>query len=444
MTAAEAPQGFWEKFFHLKEKKTTVRTELVAGLTTFISIAYILFVNPNILADAGIPKEAAIASTIWIAALTTAMMGLAANYPVALAPGMGLNAFFAYYVVGTLHLPWQVALGGVFFSGVCFFLMTLGGLRQAIIQAVPQNLKVSISVGIGLFIAFIGLKSAGLIVPDPATFLTLGHVTAPPVLLSCFGLLLTGALMARGVSGAILIGIAVVTVLSIALGLSPAPTSISDVMSLQLPSMAATFGQLDLAGAWHYGIFSIIFTFTIVELFDNMGTLIGLTMRAGLIKPNGEIENIDRALTTDAIGTMLSALFGTSTVTSYVESAAGIAEGGRTGLTALTTAALFLIALVFAPVIGIVPAFATAPALIVVGGLMMTGVMNVDFTDFSEGLPAFLTIIMMPLTSSIANGFAFGFISYVLMKVLTGKARQVNLVMWIVAAAFLVNLALRG
>ncbi len=444
MTAETSSQGFLDKFFHLTEKKTTVRTEMVAGLTTFISVAYILFVNPNILADAGIPKEAAIASTIWVAALTTAMMGIAANYPVALAPGMGLNAFFAYYVVGTLHLPWQVALGGVFFSGICFFLMTLGGLRQAIIQAVPQNLKSSIGVGIGLFIAFIGLKGTGLIVADPVTYLTLGHVTSPQVLLSCFGLVLTGALMARGVSGAILIGIATVTALSIALGVSPAPSGISDIMSLRFPSMAATFGQLDLAGAWHYGIFSIIFTFTIVELFDNMGTLIGLTMRAGLIKPDGEIENLDRALTTDAIGTMLSALFGTSTVTSYVESAAGIAEGGRTGLTAMTTAAMFLVALVFAPLIGLVPPFATAPALVVVGALMMTGVMNVDFTDFSEGLPAFLTIIMMPMTSSIANGFAFGFVSYVLLKVFTGKARQVNPVMWVVAAAFLVNLGMRG
>ncbi len=444
MTSAANPQGFLDRFFRLTEKKTTVRTELVAGMTTFISVAYILFVNPNILADAGIPKEAAIASTIWVAALTTAMMGLAANYPVALAPGMGLNAFFAYYVVGTLHLPWQVALGGVFFSGVCFFLMTLGGLRQAIIQAVPQNLKSSIGVGIGLFIAFIGLKGTGIIVADPVTYLTLGHVTSPQVLLSCFGLVLTGALIARGVSGAILIGIATVTVLSIALGLSPMPTKISDIMSLNIPSMAATFGQFDLAGAWHYGIFSIIFTFTIVELFDNMGTLIGLTMRAGLIKPNGEIENLDRALTTDAVGTMISALFGTSTVTSYVESAAGIAEGGRTGLTAMTTAAMFLVALVFAPVIGLVPSFATAPALVVVGALMMAGVSNVDFTEFSEGLPAFLTIIMMPLTSSIANGFAFGFVSYVLLKALTGRARQVNPVMWIVAAAFLVNLSLRG
>ncbi len=444
MTAKALPQGFLERFFHLSEKKTSVRTELVAGMTTFISVAYILFVNPNILADAGIPKEAAIASTIWVAALTTAMMGFSANYPVALAPGMGLNAFFAYYVVGTLHLPWKVALGGVFFSGVCFFLMTLGGIRQAIIRAVPQNLKSSIGVGIGLFIAFIGLKGTGLIVADPATYLTLGHVTSPQVLLSCFGLVLTGALIARGVSGAILIGIAAVTVLSIALGLSPAPKGIGDVMSLSLPSMAETFGELDLVGAWNYGIFSIIFTFTIVELFDNMGTLIGLTTRANLIRRDGEIENLDRALTTDAVGTMISALFGTSTVTTYVESAAGIAEGGRTGLTALTTAVLFLVSLVFAPLIGLVPAYATAPALILVGAMMMGGVSNVDFSDFTEAMPAFLTMIMMPLTSSIANGFAFGFVSYVLLKVCAGKAKQVNPVMWIVALAFLANLGLRG
>ena len=444
MNAAAENKGFCERVFRLTEKGTTVRTEMVAGLTTFISVAYILFVNPNILADAGIPKEAAIASTIWVAALTTTMMGVFANYPVALAPGMGLNAFFTYYVVGTLHLPWQVALGAVFFSGVLFFVMTLGGLRQAIIRAVPENLKRAIGVGIGMFIAFIGLRGTGIIIADKATYVTLGHVMNPTTLLALFGLLLTGALMARGVKGAILIGILVVTILGMGLGLAPIPHGIGDVMSFSLPSMGATFGQLDLIGAWEFGIFSIIFTFTVVELFDNMGTLIGLTTKAKMVKPDGEIENLDRALTTDAVGTMVSAVFGTSTVTSYIESASGIAEGGRTGLTAVTVAGLFLVAIIFAPLIGLVPGFATAPSLVLVGALMMSEVVNVKFSDFSDGLPAFLTIIMMPLTSSIANGFAFGFVSYVILKTVTGKAREVRPIMWLVAAAFVANLALRG
>ena len=444
MNEAAGQHGFLERLFRLTEKRTTVRTEMLAGLTTFISVAYILFVNPNILADAGIPKEAAIASTIWVAALTTTMMGVFANYPVALAPGMGLNAFFTYYVVGTLHLPWQVALGAVFFSGILFFLMTLGGLRQAIIRAVPENLKRAIGVGIGMFIAFIGLRGTGLIIADKATYVTLGHVMNPTTLLSLFGLLLTGALMVRGVKGAILIGILAVTLIGMGLGLTPIPHGIGDIMSFSLPSMKATFGQLDLAGAWAFGIFSIIFTFTVVELFDNMGTLIGLTTKAKMVKPDGEIENLDRALTTDAIGTMMSAVFGTSTVTSYIESASGITEGGRTGLTAVTVAGLFLVALIFAPLIGLVPGFATAPSLVLVGALMMSEVVNVKFSDFSDGLPAFLTIIMMPLTSSIANGFAFGFVSYVILKTVTGAVREVRPIMWLVAAAFVANLILRG
>ena len=436
--------NFLERFFKLREKGTDVRTELIAGLTTFIALAYIMFVNPNILADAGIPKEAAIASTIWIAALSTMVMGIFANYPVALAPGMGLNAFFAYYVCGVLGLHWTVALGAVFFSGVLFLILTIGGIRQAIINSVPQNLKLSIGVGIGLFIAFIGLKGTGLIVPDPATFITLGSVAKPETMLSLFGLLLTGVLMARNVQGAILIGIVVTTLVAMATGNAPAPASVDQIVSTSLPHMGATFGQLDIMGAWNYGIVSIIFTFTVVELFDNMGTLIGLTQKAGMVDKDGKIENLDRALTTDAVGTMASAVFGTSTVTSYIESAAGIAAGGKTGLTAVTVAVMFLISLMFAPLIGLVPGFATAPALILVGAMMMTAVDQIEFRDFTDGLPAFLTIIMMPLTSSIANGFAFGFVSYVFMKTAAGKVRDVHWVMWLVSLAFLVNLIMRA
>ena len=440
----QANQGFLDRFFKLREKNTTVKTEVLAGLTTFIALAYIIFVNPNILSEAGIPKEAAIASTIWIAALSTMVMGVFANYPVALAPGMGLNAFFAYYVCGTLGLHWTVALGAVFFSGVLFLILTVSHIRQAIINSVPQNLRVAISVGIGLFIAFIGLKGTGLIIPDKATFIGLGHVTDPTTMLSLFGLVLTGALMARNIQGSILIGIIVTTLLSMVLGYSPAPHAIGDVVSTSLPHRGETFGKLDIAGAWNYGIVSIIFTFTVVELFDNMGTLIGLTSKAKLIKPNGEIENLDRALTTDAVGTICSSIFGTSTVTSYIESAAGIAAGGKTGLTAVTVSICFLIALLFAPLVGLVPGFATAPPLILVGALMMSEVGKINFVDFSDGLPAFLTIIMMPLTGSIANGFAFGFVSYVFMKTAVGKYKEVSWIMWLVSIAFVINLVMRS
>ena len=444
MEMQSTPPSFVERFFKVREKGSTVRTELLAGMTTFIAMAYILFVNPNILADAGIPKEAAIASTIWIAALASLAMGIFANYPVALAPGMGLNAFFAYYVCGVLGLHWTVALGAVFFSGVLFLILTVGGIRQAIINAVPRDLKYAISVGIGLFIAFIGLKGTGLIVENSATYVSLGHVTAPTTLLSLFGLLLTAALMARNVHGSILIGIFVTTILAMILGMTPAPKGITDIVSTSLPHMGETFGQLDLVGAWHYGLISIIFTFTVVELFDNMGTLIGLTTKAKMIRPDGHIENIDKALTTDAVGTMVSAVFGTSTVTSYIESAAGITAGGRTGLTAVAAGVLFLAALLFTPLIGLVPAFATAPALILVGALLMSEVGKIDFSDFTNALPVFLTIIMMPLTSSIANGFAFGFISYTVMKLCAGQYKKVSWIMYLVSIAFLINLALRS
>ena len=444
MEMQSTPPSFVERFFKVREKGSTVRTESLAGMTTFIAMAYILFVNPNILADAGIPKEAAIASTIWIAALASLAMGIFANYPVALAPGMGLNAFFAYYVCGVLGLHWTVALGAVFFSGVLFLILTVSGIRQSIINAVPRDLKYAISVGIGLFIAFIGLKGTGLIVENSATYVSLGHVTAPTTLLSLFGLLLTAALMARNVHGSILIGIFVTTILAMILGMTPAPKGITDIVSTSLPHMGETFGQLDLVGAWHYGLISIIFTFTVVELFDNMGTLIGLTTKAKMIRPDGHIENIDKALTTDAVGTMVSAVFGTSTVTSYIESAAGITAGGRTGLTAVAAGVLFLAALLFTPLIGLVPAFATAPALILVGALLMSEVGKIDFSDFTNALPVFLTIIMMPLTSSIANGFAFGFISYTVMKLCAGQYKKVSWIMYLVSIAFLINLALRS
>jgi adenine/guanine/hypoxanthine permease len=436
-------KGLLDTIFKLTKKGTDVKTELLAGLTTFVALAYIIFVNPNILADAGIPKEAAIAATIYATAVATLLMGLWANFPVAVAPGMGLNAFFAYYVVGVLHLPWQVALGAVFFSGLLFLILTMGGIRQAIIKAVPMNLKCAIGVGIGLFIAFIGLKNAGIIIADRATFVAVGNLTAPQPLLACMGLIFTAVLMARNIKGSILIGILGTTFLGMVLGVVPAPKGLQDIMSLSLPSLSPTLFELDILGAWEFGLFSIIFTFTIVELFDNMGTLIGLTRKAKLMNDKGEIENLDKALTTDAVGTVVSAVFGTSTVTSYIESAAGIAEGGKTGLTAVTVALLFLVALIFSPLIGLVPGFATAPALVLVGALMIGEISHVKFDDITEGLPAFLTIIMMPLTFSIANGFAFGFVSYTFLKTLGGRAKEVSSFMWLITLAFLINFYMR-
>ncbi|MDS1029895.1 NCS2 family permease [Bacillota bacterium LX-D] len=432
-----------ERIFKLRANDTTVRTEILAGFTTFITLAYIIFVNPAILADAGIPKEAAIAATIYATVVSTLLMGLWANFPIAVAPGMGLNAFFTYTVVLGMGLSWQTALGAVFISGIVFLILTVTKIRQYIIEGVPSVLRSSIGVGIGLFIAFIGLKNAGIVVADEATFVKMGDITNPGVYVSLIGLVIAAILMTRKIKGSILISILITTILAMITGVQKLPASIGDIVSFNVPSLAPTFLQLDLAGAIHYGIFSIIFSFTIVELFDNIGTLIGLTKKAGMMDQDGKINNIDRALTTDSIGTMTSALFGTSTVTSYIESAAGIAEGGRTGLTAVTVAVLFLISLLFSPLIGLIPSVATAPALIIVGTLMLGEIANVKFEDFTEIFPAFLTIIMMPLTYSIATGLAFGFISYTLIKLFTGKAKEVSIMMYIISIAFLINFVLR-
>ena len=437
-------KGIVERFFKLQEKGTTVKTEVLAGLTSFVAMGYIIFVNPSILADAGIPKEAAIAATIWATVIATTLMGLWANFPVGVAPGMGLNAFFAYYVCGVMGLHWTVALGAVFISGVVFLLLTVTRARQMIIDAVPMNLKSSIVVGIGLFIAFIGLKGAGIVVKHDATLVTLGTVTAPGPLLACLGLLVTGALMAFKVQGSMLIGVVLTTVAGMLVGACPAPESLGAMVSMNVPSLAPIFLKLDIMGALNYGLISIIFSFTIVELFDNMGTLIGLSRKAGMMDEKGHIENLDKALMTDSVGTLASSLLGTSTVTSYVEGAAGIAQGGRTGLTALVIALLFALSLFFAPFIGLVPAFATAPALLIVGSLMMMEVVHINFTDPTEGIPAFLTIIMMPLTYSIASGFAFGFVAYAALKLFSGRYREVSPVMWVVCIVFIINFIMHG
>lgn len=341
-----------------------------------------------------------------------------------------------------MGLPWQTALGAVFISGLVFFLLSITKLRERIIREVPLNLKLATAVGIGMFIASIGLKGAGIIVDDPGTLVALGKISEPATLLSLFGLLATVVLMQLGIQGAMLLGILGTTVLGMVVGVGPAPAGIGDIMSLDVPSFLPTFLQLDIVAAVKYGLFSVLFTMTMVDLFDTIGTIIGLSRKMGLMKQDGQIEGLGRPLVVDSCGTMLSGLLGTPAVTSYLESSAGVTEGGRTGLTAVTVAVLFLVSLVFSPLVGIVQGYSTAPALIVVGTLMIQEVRNIDFSNMAEALPAFLTIITMPLTCSISSGFGMGFISYVIIRACTGRARDVSLTMWIVSACFVVSFAL--
>lgn len=431
-----------ERLFHLSAHGTSIRQECLAGLTTFMAMCYLIFVVPDLLADTGIPHDAAVASTIWVTIICTLIMGLWARFPVAVAPGLGITAYFAYYVCGPAGYTWQTGLGAVFISGVVFTLLTVTRVRQMIIDAVPRDLKYAIIVGIGAFIAFIGMKNSGIVIASHSTFVTLGELNAPPTLLSIAGILLIGVLMARGVPGGMLIGIIVISAAGFLLGVSPLPQG--NLLSPSIPLPTATIGQLDILGALHHGLFSIIFTLTMVDLFDNMGTLIGLAHKAGFTRPDGHIENLDRALITDSIGTMTSAILGATTATSYLESAAGVAQGGRTGLTSIVIAALFALTLFFTPLAALVPSYATAPVLIIVGAYMMQDVLNIRFSDFMIALPAFLTIITMPLTFNIATGFGFGFISYVALRVLSGRWRDVSPILYIVAGCFAVNFLLRS
>lgn len=433
-----------DALFKLSERDTTVKTEILAGFTTFITLSYIIFVNPSILADAGIPKEAAIAATILASAFASLLMGFYANYPIVVAPGMGLNAFFTYTVVLSFGLHWTTALGAVFISGIFFFILTVTKIRSYIIDAVPPSLRASIPVGIGLFIAFIGLQNAGIVVANESTMVALGDLGKAGPLLAIFGLMLAAVLMSRAVKGALIISILATTLAGMVIGAIPYPRELGDLVSLDLPNIAPTFGKLDIKGALAFGVFNIIFTFTMVELFDNMGTLLGLLKKADLMEEEGHPPELGRAFLSDSFGTMASAVLGTSTVTSYIESAAGVAEGGKTGLVAVTAALLFLAALVFAPLVGLVPGFATAPALIIVGALMLSEIVRVDFRDFTEAFPAFLTVIGMPLTSSIATGLGLGFIGYTVVKVLTGRWRDIHWMMYIIAALFVLNFALRA
>lgn len=428
-----------ERTFALSAHGTDVRTEVIAGFTTFLTMAYIIFVNPDILSAAGMPKEAVFVATCLAAALGSAIMGLYANYPIALAPGMGLNAYFAFAVVGGMGFTWQQALGAVFISGMLFIIVSLFRLREWIVNAIPRSLKFAISAGIGLFLAIIGLKNAGIIAAHPATFVTLGDIHQPGALLAVAGFLVIVALEQRKVPGAIIIGILAVTIVAALLGL----TTISGIVATP-PSLAPTFMQMDIAGAFEKGLLVVILTFFMVELFDASGTLVGVAHRAGLLDKDGKLPRLKKALLADSVAIVAGAGLGTSSTTAYIESAAGTAVGGRTGLTAVVVALLFLAALVFAPLAGAVPAYATAPALCYVAVLMARGLAEIDWDDLTETAPAVITAITMPFTFSIAHGIAFGFIAYTVLKLLSGKVSDLSPMVAIIAVLFVFKFAFLG
>lgn len=428
-----------EQYFEFEALKTDWRTEILAGATTFITMAYILFVNPSILAETGMPFGAVTAATCLSAAFGSIVMGAYARYPIALAPGMGLNAYFTYVVVKGMGVAWPVALGAVFLSGVAFLLLTLTGLRQKIVEAMPAELYSAVAVGIGLFIAFIGLKNAGIVVADPATMVTLGNLRAPNTMLALAGLMTMAALMAWGVRAAMLIGIVGTSVVAMVLGVVEWKWQPS-----YLPQLSETAFHLDLKGVMGLGLFEIVFVFLFVDLFDNLGTLVAVGKKAGLLNHENRIPRVGRILTTDSLATMFGALTGTSTVVSYIESASGVAAGGRSGVTAIVTGLLFLVALFAVPVVGVIPAAATAPALILVGSLMISHAAEIDWKDAETAIPAFLTIVAIPLSFSIANGLAFGFIAYTLLKVARGKAGQVGWLVYVLTTLFVIRFIYLG
>ena len=437
-----------ENIFKLKENGTDARTEVVAGITTFLTMAYIIFVNPMILADAGMDRGAVFVATCLAAALGSLVMGLWANWPIGMAPGMGLNAFFAYGVVLGLGYTWQQALGMVLISGLIFLVLSVTGVRRWLIEGIPHSMRSAVAAGIGMFLGLIALKNAGIVVANPATLVGLGDMTAAPAVLALIGLFVIAALHALKIRAAILIGILLVTAISIVMGIN----QFGGLFSAP-PSIAPTFLQLDVVGALTKGsesggamaalesLFHVVLVLVLVEIFDATGTLVGVAKRAGLLKDGPVQDNpgLSRALMADSTAIVAGSLIGTSSTTAYVESASGVAAGGRTGLTAVTVAVLFLAAMFFSPLAGSVPAYATAPALLFVAGLMMREFSDVDWENITESAPAVLTAIMMPFTYSIANGLAFGFISYALIKLLTGRAKEVHPATWLIAALFVLR-----
>jgi len=423
------------KFFKLKEHGTDVKTEVLGGLTTFLTMAYIIFVNPMILSDAGMDKPALITATCLAAALGTFLAGLWANVPFAMAPGMGLNAFFTYTLVLGQGLSWQTALGVVFVSGVAFLVLTVLGIREKIVTAIPVGLRIATAAGIGLFITFIGMKNLGLIVDSPATLVSIGPLNRP-VLIGLAALLLITVLEARKIKGGILIGIVFATLVGILLKEVSMPESVVSAP----PSLAPIALKLDILAALRWGLVGAIFSFMFVDLFDSIGTIVACSYEAGYVEPDGTIKKIDKVLEADAVATIAGSLLGTSTTTTYIESASGIGDGARTGLASVVTGTLFLLGLFFAPLIGAVPAFATAPALIVVGVFMFRNIREIDFGDLKVAVPAFLTMILMPLTFSIATGLTIGFLSYILIAVCCGEAKKISPVMWVVGALSAINM----
>ncbi|MBI4892108.1 MAG: NCS2 family permease [Acidobacteria bacterium] len=421
-----------ERYFQFAELGANWRTEILAGFTTFVTMAYIIFVNPSILHDAGMPASAVTAATCVASALGCLLMGAVARYPIALAPGMGLNAYFAYTVVRGMGVPWQVALGAVFISGVVFLLLTAVGIRQLILEAIPRELYSAVAVGIGLFIALIGFKNSGIVEANSATLLSLGNLSQPKTLLAIFGLLAIGTLMVRGVRAAMLIGILSTALLGVVTGLvtwAPQPYSPSE--------LSATFLKLELGRTLELGLLEIVFVFLFVDMFDNIGTLVAVGTRAGLFDRDGHIPRVNRILTADALASTAGALCGTSTVVSYIESAAGVVAGGRTGVTAIVCGLLFGVSVFLAPLFGVIPAQATAPALIIVGAMMLTHTADIDWHSPVTAIPAFLTLTAIPLTFSIANGLAFGFTAYTLLRILSGEWRKVNWLVYLLTALFI-------
>ena len=421
-----------ERLFRLSEHDTKIRTEVLAGVTTFVTMAYIIFVNPQMMAAAGIDPGASFVATCLASALACIFMGLYANWPVGLAPGMGMNAFFTYTVVGSMGYSWQVGLGAVFLSGVLFVIISVTRLRRWMLNSIPMNLRLAMGCGVGLFIGFIGLQNGGLVVANPATILTLGDLTRPEPMLAAVGFLLIAGLGVRAVPGAIMLGILGMTVVGLLTGL----VSYQGLVSAP-PDMAATFLQLDIAGALDMAMISVVAAFLFVNLFDTTGTLMGVANRAGLVDDKGNIRDMDRALKADSSSSVVGACLGCTPVTSYVESVAGIASGGRTGLTAVTVGILFLLAVFFAPLARMVPEFATSGALVFVAMLMLGGMRDLDWEDATELVPALLTIVAIPLTFSIADGIAVGFITYVSLKLATGKFSEISAGVWFLVLIFL-------
>ena len=432
-TISPSKRSSIDRYFRLSESNSSVKQEMLGGLTTFVTMAYIIIVNPQILSQAGIPAEGVLFATCVSAAIASLVMGLYANYPIALAPGMSLNAYFTYSVCIAMHVPWRTALAVVFFSGVLFLLLTVTRVREQIVNGIPDCLKHSTSAGIGMFIAFVGLRNAKLVVANPATFVGLGNFGDKEVQTACFGLLLMIVLMSRRFHAAILIGIFGTALLGIFRGLARWPAA---VFSLPHPSL--TWLQLDFRGASHLGLVEILFAFLLVDLFDNVGTLVGVCEQGGFIK-EGKIPRVGRVLMADAIGTIVGSLTGTSTVTSYIESAAGVAAGARTGLSNIAVAALFLLATFCSPLAAAIPAYATAPALILVGVLMTQSISQIAWHDFSEAVPAFITMLATPLTFSIATGLSLGLISFTVVKIATGKLLEITPLIWILTILFIVR-----